>query len=87
MLNKLAHLGAVVGVLDPHVPHEQLARHGFEVVVSDQLDATEPWDLAVVLTDHDLIDFEAVADRVGRVFDTRGVYRRRGIEHDGVVAL
>jgi len=86
VLGLLQRRGAVIGVLDPHVPHDRLARHGFEVVADDG-DALAEWDLAVVLTDHDAIDFEGVADRVGLVFDTRGVYRRRGIEHDEVVAL
>ena len=86
VLRLLERRGAVVGILDPHVPHDRLARHGFEVVVDDE-GTLEEWDLAVVLTDHDAIDFERVADRVGLVFDTRGVYRRRGIVRDDVVTL
>jgi UDP-N-acetyl-D-glucosamine dehydrogenase len=85
VLRLLERRGAVLGVLDPHVPNDRLARHGFEPVDADGDLAS--WDLAVILTDHDAIDYETLADEVGLVFDTRGVYRRRGIARDDVVVL
>jgi UDP-N-acetyl-D-glucosamine dehydrogenase len=40
-----------------------------------------------VLTDHDDVDYSALADRVPLVFDTRGVYRRLGLRRENVVTL
>lgn len=67
------------------MPDERLARHGFEVV-ADEADLTG-WELAVVLTDHDAIDYVGVAAQVGGVFDTRGVYRGLGLEVADVIRL
>jgi UDP-N-acetyl-D-glucosamine dehydrogenase len=58
---------------------------GFEVVTD--LAAASGWDLAIVLTDHDDIDYAALAERVPLVFDTRGIYRRLGLRPDNVVTL
>jgi UDP-N-acetyl-D-glucosamine dehydrogenase len=85
VLRLLERRGAELGVLDPHVPQERLARHGF-VALENDADLSD-WDLAVVLTDHDDVDYVQVASQVEIVFDTRGVYRRKGIEADNVVAL
>ncbi|GGI05989.1 nucleotide sugar dehydrogenase [Egicoccus halophilus] len=85
VLRLLERRGAEVGVLDVHVPTERLARHGFHALENDA-DLSD-WDLAVVLTDHDDVDYAAVAAQVDLVFDTRGIYRRKGIEADNVVAL
>jgi UDP-N-acetyl-D-glucosamine dehydrogenase len=85
VLRLLARRGATLGVLDPHVPADRLARHGFTAVAD--LSDPEGWDLAVVLTDHDAIDYTELAASVPQVFDTRGVYRRLGLTPDNVVAL
>ena len=85
VLRLLARRGAQVAVLDPHVEPEQLARHGFPVIGEDA--DLAGFDLAIVLTDHDAIDYSALADRVGAVFDTRGVYRRKGLDLPQVTAL
>lgn len=84
VLQRLGTRGAQLGVLDPHVPAERITARGFEAVAADQVGG---WDIAVVLTDHDGVDYAAIADQVTFVFDTRGVYRRRGIERDNVVVL
>ena len=85
VLRLLARRGADLGVLDPHVPKDRLMRHGFTAVDDDG--DLSGWDLAVILTDHDRTDYRRVAREVGTVFDTRGVYRRRGIDAANVVAL
>jgi UDP-N-acetyl-D-glucosamine dehydrogenase len=85
VLKLLERRGATVGVLDVHVPTERLSRHGFETLENDA--ELAGWDLAVVLTDHDDVDYAQVAAQVDLVFDTRGVYRRQGIEADNVVSL
>jgi UDP-N-acetyl-D-glucosamine dehydrogenase len=85
VLRLLERRGAVLGVLDPHVPPDRLERHGF--TATEHADDLSDWDLAVVLTDHDAIDYMALAEQVELVFDTRGVYRRKGIEAPNVVSL
>ena len=85
LLERLARRGAELGVLDPYVPRPRLERFGYEVVSPD--DDLDSWAMAVVLTDHDTIDYERVASQVDVVFDTRGVYRRRGIAAPNVVSL
>lgn len=85
VIDRLERRGAAIGVLDPHVPPERLASRGHEVVAVD--DDHGDWTMAVVLTDHDAIDYRRLAEQVAVVFDTRGVYRRLGIEADNVVVL
>jgi len=85
VLSRLASRGAMVGVHDPLVEPDRLARDGYEVVGS--LDGLAGWDLAIVLTDHDVVDYAELAARVPLVFDTRGVYRRIGLRPSNVVAL
>ncbi len=85
VVDRLARRGALLGLVDPHVPAERLASFGHEVVEADGSFAD--WTMAVVLTDHDAIDYARLAAEVGVVFDARGVYRRAGIEADNVVTL
>lgn len=85
VIERLGRRGAHIGLLDPHVSPERLARHGHEVVAPDA-DLSD-WTMAVVLTDHDDVDYEAVAAQVDVVFDTRGVFRRKGIVVDNLVVL
>jgi len=85
VLRLLERKGVQVGVVDPHVDEERLARHGF--AIGALTGALGTWDLAVVLTDHDAIDYEALAAEVDIVFDTRGVYRRKGLAAPNVVSL
>jgi UDP-N-acetyl-D-glucosamine dehydrogenase len=85
VLRLLERRGATLGVMDPHVPASNLARHSFAVV--EQGDDLVDWDLAVVLTDHDAFDYQRIADAVAGVFDTRGVYRRKGISAANVTSL
>ena len=85
VLSRLATRGAEVGVHDPLVAPDRLARDGYEVVHS--LTDLDGWDLAIVLTDHDIVDYGILARSVPLVFDTRGVYRRMGPRPSNVVAL
>jgi len=89
VLERLATRGAVVGVHDPLVARDRLARDGYEVVgdLDAGLTTSGGWDLAIVLTDHDDVDYVALAERVPLVFDTRGVYRRLGLRPSNVVVL
>ena len=85
VLSRLAARGAEVGVHDPLVATERLARDGYEVV--EALHDLDGWDLAIVLTDHDIVGYAELAAQVPIVFDTRGVYRRIGLSPANVVVL
>lgn len=85
VLKLLAARGAQVGVLDSLVPDADIAVLGFTPV--DAEDGAGGYDVAIVLTDHDHVDYGAVAAEVDLVFDTRGVYRRKRIAGSNIVAL
>ena len=84
VLEDLAARGADISVLDPLVDQARIKGHGFASVVAPVRD---DFAIAVILTDHDLIDYEALAAAVPVVFDARGAYARRGLAVDNVVAL
>ena len=73
---------AQIGVLDALVPPEDVTGRGFRPETG-----AAGYDVAVVLTDHDGVDYAAIAAEVDVVLDTRGVYRRLGLAADNVVPL
>ncbi len=85
VIRELERRGAKVSVLDPVVGDERIRHHGLVPVSID--DDLSPFPLAVVLTDHRVIDYAKVASEVSEVFDTRGVYRRLGIPAANVSSL
>ncbi len=85
VLHELEAQGAVISVLDPVVGEERIEAHGFTAVSMDG--DLSGFAIVVVLTDHDVIDYAAIADAGPIVFDARGAYRRRGIARGNVVAL
>ena len=85
VLRELEQMGAEVSVLDPVVGSERIVGHGFAVV--EPGDDLERFAMAVVLTDHDGIDYAGIAAEVPVVFDAKGAYRRRGLDAGNVVAL
>ena len=86
VLRELEARGARVSVLDPLFEPSHIEQFGWPAVAgtSDELDG---FQLAVVLTDHDAIDLELIADRVPLVFDAKDAYRRRGIARENVTVL
>jgi UDP-N-acetyl-D-glucosamine dehydrogenase len=86
VLRLLEARGAALGVLDPHVPDERIRARGYTPVSNGDI-AEGGWHLAVVLTDHDAVDYEGLAEHADVVFDTRGAYRKRGIDADNVEQL
>jgi UDP-N-acetyl-D-glucosamine dehydrogenase len=86
VLRRLEERGALIGVLDPLFSPDHIGALGFQIV-KGTADELETYDLAVILTDHDDLDYELVADSVPLVFDTRDAYRRRGIRRANVALL
>ena len=82
VLTELQRKGADVYVYDPLVPPDRIRRHGFEPVQS-----FDGFAAAIVLTDHDAIDYVELAKAVPAVFDTRDAYRRRNLEAANVEVL
>jgi UDP-N-acetyl-D-glucosamine dehydrogenase len=83
VLEELARRGADVVAWDPLVGLDRVAGHGFGAVDGVPPDVA----IAVVLTDHDVFDYEALAATVPLVFDARGAYPRRGLSVGNVVTL
>ena len=83
VIAELRSRGARVAAFDPLVGDDEI--DGFDIERVDGL--PDGVTLAVILTDHDVFDFKAIAESADIVFDTRGAYRRRGMTLDNVVAL
>ena len=81
---RLSDRGAEVVGLDPFIDDRRIEKHG--LAAADDGDFSG-FDLAVILTDHSSISYEVIARSVPLVFDTRGVYRRLGLEFENVNAL
>ena len=82
---RLAGRGANVLVLEPMLTQASVEAHGVTAVSG--LGSLGAIDLAVILTDHDGIDYEGVAAAAPAVFDTRGAYRRRRVVAANVIEI
>lgn len=71
----LLRKGAQLDYHDPHVPEFHLSAHVLKSVdLSDEV--LENADLIVIVTDHDGVDYERIASKAQRIFDTRNATRR-----------
>ena len=84
VLRELRAKGARITVLDPVMGTAKIQERGF-IAVADAASADA--QLAIILTDHDDLDFAAIAASTPIVFDTRGAYRRRNVVATNVVTL
>ena len=84
VVERLNELGAEIEVIDPTLSDETIRRRG--LIPVSNIDSA-PYDLAVILTDHDGIDYETIAERSNAVFDTRAAYRRRGLDVGNVTEI
>src|SRR4051812_29905050 len=71
IIEVLGGLGAEIVYHDPHVP--ELAEHGLRAVGFDE--ALDGVDLAVIVTAHPGVDYDAIVERAPHVLDLRGVTR------------
>ncbi len=83
VVERLVKLGAVIEVIDPTLEESALSRRGLGTA---DLDGA-PYDLALILTDHDGVDYEAVARSAVAVFDARAAYRRRELDASNIVEI
>ena len=86
VITELRRRGAEISVFDPLVGDEHIRQLGWTPSRGTDIELAG-YDLAVVLTDHDAVDYKRLAAHVPLVFDARGAYRRRTIPADNVVAL
>ena len=80
----LARRGAEVAFIDPHLRALPNLRHyphlkGHAVLSWGPPPPLDGFDAAVIVTDHDDVDYQALVDRVPLVVDTRNVLARNGI--------
>lgn len=85
VIRELTKRGAEVTVLDPVVGHERIATHGLPSV--NPTDDFSRFAAAVILTDHSELDLAHIASSVPIVFDTRGAFRKRGVDAANVEVL
>lgn len=79
---RLKELGAEIEIIDPTLTEEAIIARGFKPA-TDALFC----DLALILTDHSDVDYESICATSFDVLDTRGVYRRHGIEARNVTEI
>ncbi|MDP2623256.1 MAG: UDP binding domain-containing protein, partial [Actinomycetota bacterium] len=85
VIEGLAKRGANISVMDPLIGDDRIREGGWDPVGPD--DDLSRFAIALVLTDHDAIDYARIASEVPIVYDARGAYRRRGLSYDNVVVL
>lgn len=85
VLRELESRGAKISVLDPVVGADRITSHGFEAVRADE--PLSDFAVAVILTDHAVLDLKKIATEVPVVFDARGSYRRAGFDQGNVESL
>ena len=75
VIRKLRALGAQVSVCDPAIPESTPIPDDMTTTAFDEIDGEV--DLAVVLTAHDLFDWDLVTKRFSRILDTRNALEGR----------
>ena len=89
LIEALEARGASIGYHDPlvpEIPHTPehpglMGRRGLGWAAA----LRAVWDAALIVTDHDGVDYAALRDRLPLVVDTRNSYARRGLDADGVL--
>ena len=66
----LSELGAVLEVIDPFLEQTPRGLSGVSLVQDSDITASK-YDAAVILTDHDDIDYETIVANVPYIFDSR----------------
>jgi UDP-N-acetyl-D-glucosamine dehydrogenase len=89
LIRLLEERGAKVDYLDPHVPVITMTREHPEYAgrqsVAAGAEVLAGYDLALIATDHDAIDYAALVEASRLVIDTRNACERRGVRSEKVV--
>ena len=89
LIRLLEERGAKVDYLDPHVPVITMTREHPEIAgrssVAGDAGTFARYDLALIATDHDAVDYAALVENSRLVVDTRNVCARKGIQSEKVV--
>lgn len=89
ILDLLEKRGARVNFHDPHVqvipPTREHAEHTGRLSVPITREILEAHDVALIVTDHDLVDYDLIAAHASLIVDTRNAFARRGIGGGNVV--
>jgi UDP-N-acetyl-D-glucosamine dehydrogenase len=86
IIGLLRSKGAEVEYYDPYIPSIEHEDWGVECT-SDLIGAAGQSDCVVIVTDHEAIDYDAVAKAARLIFDTRNVMAARGICGGHIVRL
>jgi UDP-N-acetyl-D-glucosamine dehydrogenase len=74
VIRLLASKGAEIGYSDPHVP--EITFDGGRLKSIDLTDeALASADVVIIVTEHDAVDYDRVAAKAGRIYDTRNATR------------
>ena len=80
--------GALVDYFDPYVPKlPKTRKYNFEmesIPESSLVSCLPSYNLVLISTDHDLIDYSLIADHSSLILDTRNVFERKRIKPDKV---
>ncbi len=87
LIQLLSSKGAEVSYHDPHVKHCADFRHypDMDMYSTDiSPEEIQKYDLILVSTDHDEVDYDMVARNAKAILDTRNVFHRKGIKSDKI---
>ncbi len=89
LIDILLQRGARVDYHDPHVPEipptrEHAELRGRRSIALDRA-TLKAYDAVLVVTDHDAVNYELVAEHAPLVVDTRNVLARKGIAADHII--
>ncbi|MDB4598728.1 nucleotide sugar dehydrogenase [Candidatus Pseudothioglobus singularis] len=74
LINILLAKGALIEYTDPHIPiYEKLNMRSVEITPK----IINKYDLILLVTDHDMFDFEMILNNAKLIVDTRDVYKKK----------
>lgn len=89
LMELIERRGGSADYFDPYVPEIPSTREYAELKGRRSMDwsesALKAYDAVVIATDHDDVDYEAIARHAPLIVDTRNVFARRGISAGAVV--
>lgn len=82
IIKKLTMMGAEISYYDPHIPIITKQREHPELIDMPSISWNDhdfgQYDAAMVITDHDDIDYEFIAQKIPLIIDTRNIYTGAG---------